>query len=62
MVRDMDRGRGKPREPGESPGAESPGRSGGGEGCQGTEGGGPSKLASGYGGSRPEQILTYSTF
>ena len=47
MVRDMDRGRGKPREPGESPGAESPERSGGGEGGQGTEGGGPSKLASG---------------
>ena len=30
MVRDMDRGRGEPREPGESPGAESPERSGGG--------------------------------
>ena len=29
MVRDMDRGRGEPREPGESPGAESPQRSGG---------------------------------
>ena len=62
MVRDMDRGRGEPREPGESPGAESPERSGGGKGGQGTERGGPSKLASGYGGPRPEQILTYFTF
>ena len=57
MVRDMDRGRGEPREPGESPGVESPKRSGGGgEGCQGTEGGGPSKLASGYDSPRLEQI------
>ena len=56
----MDRGRGEPREPGERPGAERPERPG--EGCQGTEGGGPSKLASGYGGPRPEQILTHSTF
>ena len=31
MVRDMDRGRGEPREPGESPGAESPERSGDGD-------------------------------
>ena len=52
--------RGSPGVSGEGePGGE--GESGGGfQGCQGTEGGGPSKLASGYGGPRAEQILTFT--
>ena len=47
---------------GESGGGESEEVGVGGEGCQGTEGGGPSKLASGSDGPRLEQILSYSTF
>ena len=47
---------------GRETGGRGEGVRGGGQfqGCQGTEGGGPSKLASGYGGPRAEQILSFT--